>query len=477
MNILFNIITKSTIALALMLTAAGCSSSNDEPTPPPSVPLTVVKTSIANGSEVPVSTQQISIEYSHPIALSNGANITLNNNVVAPKVSNKTLTIDLTLEEGIAYTLNLPKGSVVRKDDNNVKAETLVITFKTPDPVKPSNFEPLTNKNATTQAQNVYAFLLSQYGKKTLSGAMANVNNNNDFANLIASTTGKHPALTGYDFIHLAYSPANWIDYSNIEAAKTQWQNNGLVSYMWHWAVPPTQGAKIEDYSFSANNGFDIREALKAGTWQNQQLLADIQKVAGYLKLLQDAGIPVIWRPLHEAAGNYNYDGKNAAWFWWGDKGGEYTKQLWILLHDKLVKEYNLNNLIWVWTVQYREGFEADALAAYPGNEYVDLVATDIYAPNTDSKLTEYNFINNNVTRGKKMIALAECGNIPNPAKTFSAGDTWSWFMVWYSRDSAGKVTINDPADDKFKYNTNTYWTSVLTNANIINREDMPNLK
>ena len=32
-----------------------------------------------------------------------------------------------------------------------------------------------------------------------------------------------------------------------------------------------------------------------------RDLLKDIDNIAGYLKLLQDKNIPVIWRPLHEA--------------------------------------------------------------------------------------------------------------------------------------------------------------------------------
>ncbi|MGN0206140.1 MAG: glycosyl hydrolase [Muribaculaceae bacterium] len=467
------------ISLALAVCVTSCSSSGDEPDPEPtpSVPLTVVKQSIQNDAEVPATTTSITIEYSHPIALSTSVNITLNSKVVVPTASNKTLTVPLSLEEGNTYQLLLPQGAVVRKDDKSVKSASLTINFKTPDPIKPSDIAPLTNSSATSSTKKVYEFLVSQYGKKTLSGTMANVSNNNEYSDLVYSVTKKHPALTGYDYIHLPYSPANWIDYNDIKPAKTQWDNNGLVSYMWHWLVPPTEGAKIEDYSMSANNGFDIREALKEGTWQNKQILADIEKVAGYLKLLQDAGIPVLWRPLHEAAGSYSKYQTNGAWFWWGDKGAEYTKQLWILLHDKLVKEYGLNNLIWVWTVQCVEGFESAAAAAYPGNDYVDIVGADIYASDTESKLSEFNFINNNITRGKKMITLSECGNIPNPAKTFASGDTWSWFMVWYCRNASGNLVITDSADDNFKYNTENYWKQVLGNSNIINREDMPSLK
>ncbi|MGM9804112.1 MAG: glycosyl hydrolase [Muribaculaceae bacterium] len=470
-----NVIKHYTVAclLALMtLMVTSCGGGDDDPEPTPTVPLTVVNQSISNGTEVAITTTSLTIEYSHPIAVDGNANITLNGSVVVPTVSNKLLMVALQLQEGNTYVLSVPSGAVVRKDDHSVKAAALTISFKTPDPVKPSDFDALTNANATDQAKKVYDFLISQYGKKTISGVMANVNNNNEFSDLVYSATKKHPALTGYDFIHLPYSPANWIDYSDITPAKTQWENNGLVSYMWHWLVPPTQDAPMADYTFEANKGFDICEALKEGTWQNKLILADIDKVAGYLKLLQDAGIPVIWRPLHEAAGSYSKYQANGAWFWWGDKGVEYTKQLWILLYDRLVNEHKLNNLIWVWTVQVVEGFESDAVAAYPGNDYVDIVGTDIYADDTAAKKAEFDFINNNVTRGKKLIALSECGNIPDPSKCFAQGDTWSWFMVWYSQNN-GKLVI----DGNYKLNTQSYWQQLMSSDKVITREDMPSLK
>lgn len=468
----FKTICNCLILFALGVTFAACSG-NDEPAD--TTPLTIESQSIKDGDEVSVSTTSMTIVYSHPVA-TGSSNITLNGTVVVPTVANKTITIPLSLAEGTTYALNIPSGAIVRRTNTSISSASMTVNFTTPSKAVPS-IGALSNANATTQAKNVYNYLLTQYGQKVLSGTMANVNNNNDFADLIYSITNTHPAVTGYDFIHLPYSPANWIDYSDISAAKTQWENNGLVTYMWHWLVPPTQGAAISEYTYSANNGFDIRNALTSGTWENEQILADIEKVAGYLKLLQDAGIPVLWRPLHEAAGSYTAYGSNGAWFWWGDKGAEYTKQLWILLYDKLVNEYQLNNLIWVWTVQYMEGFEAEALAAYPGDEYVDIVGTDIYSSNTNSKITEFNFINNNVTKGKKMITLSECGNIPNPTSMFSSGDTWSWFMVWYTLDSSGKLVLTDSSSDIFKLNDNSYWTTVTSNANVVNREDMPSLK
>ncbi len=41
-------------------------------------------------------------------------------------------------------------------------------------------------------------------------------------------------------------------------------------------------------------------------------MVRDIDAIASLLKRLQDHGVTVLWRPLHEAAGG---------WFWWGAGG------------------------------------------------------------------------------------------------------------------------------------------------------------
>ncbi|EJW93791.1 glycosyl hydrolase family 26, partial [gut metagenome] len=196
----------------------------------------------------------------------------------------------------------------------------------------------------------------------------------------------------------------------------------------------------LEKYDFSGYNfyndktSFDIKEALKKGTWQNKFIMKDIEEVAGYLKLLQDAGIPVIWRPLHEAAGNYNLYGPDGSWFWWGRGGAEPCKQLWKLLYDQLVNVYGLNNLIWVWTVDVTPGCEELYDDWYPGDEYVDIVGVDIYEDNTNAKSRQFKALVN-LTKGRKLVTISECGNIPSPDKCFDEGNAWSWFMTWCSTD------------------------------------------
>ena len=406
---------------------------------------------------------------------------------------NTQLTIDVSeLEEnsGKSYTLTVPEGAVRGFKENQDPAGevSLSFTMKYVEPYVPAVLNPvksLVNPKASQQARNVYDFLLQQSGKKTLSGVQSSHSYTNDMVDLVHKTTGKHPALAGYDFLFLQYSPTpegwSWVrDYSDISAQKEQWDANGLVNYMWHWNVPASEAdwknGNMDAYAFyTEKTSFDIREALKPGTWQNEFIMADIKEVAGYLQLLENENIPVIWRPLHEAAGNYGiYEGPgNGAWFWWGRHGAEPCRQLWKLLYDQLVNVYGLDNLIWVWTVDVAKGFENRNFEWYPGDEYVDIIGIDIYEDNTDAKTYKYQTLVD-LTQGRKLVTVSECGNIPDPAKCMAEGNSWSWFMVWPGSDADGNPSL---FSSDWPLNTAAYWKQVMSSPYVLSREQMPSLK
>ena len=426
------------------------------------------------------------------------SNITIDNGASIVKVNayNEQVTVNISsLEEnGQTYTLVIPKGTILGFKEYQDPADEIRYTFtmKKVEPYVPSELDPvktLVNPNASQQAKNVYNFLLEQSGKKTLSGVQSSHSHKNDFIDAVYKHTGRHPALAGYDFLFLQFSPTpegwSWVqNYNDISAPKEQWAANGLVNYMWHWNVPNSKADwdnGVNNYNFDGyafytdKTSFDIREAVKPGTWQNDFIMKDIEEVAGYLQLLEDENIPVIWRPLHEAAGNYDLYGPNGAWFWWGRHGAEPCKQLWRLLYDQLVNVYGLDNLIWVWTVDVTRGAEDQYLDWYPGDEYVDILGVDIYETNTDAK-TRQNQALVDLTKGKKLVTVSECGNIPDPAKCMDAGNKWSWFMVWCNSDSNGNILLT-PSDGNFNLNTGDYWNQVMSSPYVMTREDMPSLK
>ena len=423
------------------------------------------------------------------------SDITVDNNAVIDKVNayNKVLTIELSsLERGNTYRLVIPEGTVSGFRENQKPSAEIAYSFTMKEAPVDYELDPvktLVNPNATQEAKNVYEFLLEQSGKQTLTGVQSSHSHKNDFVDAVAQHTGRHPALAGYDFLFLQFSPTpdnwSWVqNYNDISAPKEQWAANGLVNYMWHWNVPNSKADwdnGVNNYNFDGyafytdKTSFDINEALKEGTWQNDFIMKDIEEVAGYLKLLQDENIPVIWRPLHEAAGNYDLYGPNGAWFWWGKGGAEPCKALWRLLYDQLVNVHGLNNLIWVWTVDVTPGAEDQYLDWYPGDEYVDILGVDIYETNTDAKTRQYQAMVN-LTKGKKLVTVSECGNIPDPAKCMDAGNKWSWFMVWCNSDSNGNIVLT-PSDGNFNLNTGDYWKQVMDSPYTLSREEMPSLK
>jgi len=305
--------------------------------------------------------------------------------------------------------------------------------------------------NASVQAVNLYNFLKTNFGTNIISGTMANYSTNITEATWVHTQTGKWPALTGFDFIDHTNPNQNWVNYSApFTLGQDWWNNNGIVALMWHWRDPLTKSGAF----YTTDTNFDVSKISDTNSAEYKAMIADIDVIAGYLQQFKDAGIPVIWRPLHEAAGG---------WFWWGAKGAEPCKALWKLMFDRLVNYHGLNNLIWVWTTDA----SADAVNWYPGDAYVDVLGMDIY-PGTNQHGSQYiSFLKVKEMFGsKKLITLSECGSTPDPALMKEYGDTWSWFMPWN-----GDYTESD------SHNGATWWKKFFSYDYVITLDKMPSLK
>ena len=306
----------------------------------------------------------------------------------------------------------------------------------------------LVTQGANTEVQALYDYLLSQYGKKTISSVTADVAWNTKIAQKVFRNTGKYPAVNCYDFIHICVPEGNgWIDYNDLTPV-TEWADaGGIVSLMWHFNVPLSAATEVKtDGSgvafYSGKSTFKASNALVEGTWENVWYKDQVGKVADIILRLQEKGIVAIWRPYHEAAGNYHaLKWKGTAWFWWGDEGPEVFKALWNDMFDFFYAK-GIRNLIWVWTAQSFNGdpssFDSDE-SWYPGDDKVDVVARDIYG-STAIMVTE-EFVTLQNTYPHKMIALGECGHgegnaaFPSLVETWNMGAKWSWFMPWGSSD------------------------------------------
>ena len=174
-------------------------------------------------------------------------------------------------------------------------------------------------------------------------------------------------------------------------------------------------------------------------------LMTDIDMVAGELRKLADRGIPVLWRPLHEAEGG---------WFWWGAKGPRPFVQLWRLMHDRLTRMQGLHNLIWVYTGTANPDW-------YPGDDVVDIIGIDEYPADVRDPLSATWDDVQASFGGRKLVALSEFGGAPDMAAARRLGVTWAYFASWNKDLGPRKM---EPATLK----------SIYTDPGVINLVELP---
>jgi mannan endo-1,4-beta-mannosidase len=332
-----------------------------------------------------------------------------------------------------------------------IQLDYLKIVFDTVGPIPFNVVSSLVTTSPSPEAVRLYEFLKSNFGKKVIAGTMANHSTNIEEAIWVFNNTGKWPAMTTFDFIDHTWANQNWVKYSApFTLGKEWWDNNGLVGLMWHWRDPLTKSGDF----YTEKTTFNVSKISDTASVEYKAMIADIDVIANYLNEFKSAGIPVIWRPLHEASGK---------WFWWGSKGPEPCKALWKLMFDRLVKHHGLNNLIWVWTTDAAD----EAINWYPGDSYVDILGMDIYPGENQhgSQSVAFNKVRE-LFGGRKIIALSECGSVPDPALMLEYGDMWSWFMPWN-----GSLNRSDA------HNGAEWWRKYFSYDFVLTRDKMPNLK
>ena len=325
------------------------------------------------------------------------------------------------------------------------------------------------SRKLSAEAETLLQCFREIYGEKTISGITANVNWNINEAKWVFQHTGKWPAINYFDFIHLPFSPANWIDYTNVTEVVNWYKNGGVVGCMWHWNMPTNDGTDwtCTPGTGDKQTGFDVRKIFEPESDEYKRMIKDIDKVASTLKKLRQRKIPVLWRPLHEAGG---------MWFWWG-MDAEACNELWRVMYDRFTNYHGLNNLIWVWTsaAAWNKPY-SDGYKWYPGDEYVDIVGIDVYNNTNSANIysTCFKFLKN--SSPDKLVALTECGNVATIGKQWRSGAKWLYFAPWYDYERTNK-----PDSEAFKSTEHTHcnaewWTEAFSNDYVLTREDFKQL-
>lgn len=240
----------------------------------------------------------------------------------------------------------------------------------------------------------------------------------------IRSVTGRKPKLIGFEL--LSCSPNINYDDASEACLKEVYENrhtlekalelakggNVILTFTFHWFSP--LGGRDKSF-YTDNTDFDPIRILEEGTDERTAFYRDMDVIASYLRPFADERIPVLWRPFHEAEGK---------WFWWGRRGPEIAGELYKLMFRYFTGHHQLHNLLWVWNCPLREG--------YPGDEYVDVISTDIYLK--EFRHTDYaeEYVRLRAqTTGNKVAALAEVGYMPDVELLSESRVPWAYYMTW----------------------------------------------
>lgn len=279
------------------------------------------------------------------------------------------------------------------------------------------------NKNATKEAIELLDYLYEVAGNHIITGQHTQTNPMEEI-DYIKKMTGKKPKLQGFEL--LSYSPnINYDDMSKeclieIEenrgtvdtAIKWAKETDGILALCYHWYSPI--GGRDKSF-YTEHTDFDASQVLIEGTDERKAFYHDLDELAVQLRRFEDANIPILWRPFHEADGT---------WFWWGAKGHAVGRELYRLMFDYFVNELHIDNLVWVWNSSEREG--------YPGDYCVDVVSADIYTEKhkrTDYKEGYDKLVAN--TSKEKVAALGEVGCIPDIKMLEKSKIPWAFYMTW----------------------------------------------
>ena len=119
----------------------------------------------------------------------------------------------------------------------------------------------------------------------------------------------------------------------------------------------------------------DIVQRIMPNGDLNEVFLGYLDMIADYGLQLQEEGIPVLFRPFHE---------NNGSWFWWGKAfcDEQAYKNLFAYTVEYLRDVKGVHNFLYVYSPGGPFEDEADYLSRYPGDEFVDVLAFDMYHDN-----------------------------------------------------------------------------------------------
>ena len=350
------------------------------------------------------------------------------------------------------------------------------------DPTKPVSENAQTNE----KTMEVWNYLRSVYGKQVIT--CQQMMGNECYEDLVFyNATNDLTAMKGYDFIFCtgSYHSDDMID----EAIEWSKESGGLCAFTWHWNVPKDIDNPEGGYAFYTNEitNFSQVNAVTPGTKEYETIIHDIDLIATKIQRMESEGVTILVRPLHEASG---------AWFWWGLQGrdsatNEVFQKLWYMIYDRLENYHKLTNIIWVWNGQnphtaiHPNAFDIEGIDRYYDQEDISAEALSTYYEKCYGELAGYDKYCAELAGMEstgKMMALTECGYIPDPEGIKAANTMWLYYMVWngdfiYETDAAGKAMVDlngTPHPNPKKGITNEMLAEYFSNDLYITHNKLP---
>ena len=226
----------------------------------------------------------------------------------------------------------------------------------------------------------------------------------------VKNLTGSHPAVIGIDTLGFLGYEGKMNDL--VTVVKNLRRQGVIITLSAHMPNFSLGGDSFYDYSPNITEGDCARRIMPGGDLNGKynRFLDMIAEFAASCVDLEGEKIPMIFRPFHEANGN---------WFWWGKDflSDEEYIALFRYTIDYLMGEKGVDNFIVAYSPNGPITDSADYLQRYPGDDYVDILGLDYYHDKPHAgdgfyqKLTDsLDIIYILANEKKKIAALTETG-------------------------------------------------------------------
>ncbi|HZM76419.1 MAG TPA: glycosyl hydrolase [Candidatus Limnocylindrales bacterium] len=263
-----------------------------------------------------------------------------------------------------------------------------------PDTVRALDFLAHINDHGTRTTQAVASGFFAGYS----TGLDLDQSSTPSYPQVLAlrAVTGRWPFVLGCDYAQFTAGEPTLIAYERCNSKlRSWWRQGGLPSVSVHMPNPYF-------YFYGMSFKVPLHDSLMQNVLNPATREGDIWRriMHDIADGLQNLGVPVLFRPLHEMNGN---------WFWWTNQNTSRYRELWRSLYNYITNERRLTNVIWVYAPNFERPwgpfigcslYNSSADNYYPGNDVVDIVGLDAYTYEPDT----------NQCLGKDYDALIQLG-------------------------------------------------------------------